>query len=48
MTKKELLEMLKDVKDDEKVVFIEYYHDRDGWWAERENHDIEKVRGEKA
>lgn len=48
MTKKELLEMLKDVKDDEQIVFIEYYHDRDGWPAERWNTDIKKVRGEKA
>ena len=31
MTKKEIIEMLKDVNDNEKVTFVAEYTDRDGY-----------------
>lgn len=42
MTKKELIEMLKDINDNDEVVFIETDLDRDGWIVERKR-DIVKV-----
>ena len=46
MKKIELIEMLKDVDDNAEIVFIQYYHDRDGWLAKRYV-EIEKVEAEK-
>lgn len=42
MTKKELIEMLENINDNDEVVFIEVDIDRDGWIVERKR-DIVKV-----
>ena len=42
MTKKELIEMLENINDNDEVVFIETDLDRDGWIVERKR-DIVKV-----